>query len=172
MTPLARARFVGLCGVFGGALAALTPACGLDWTVRDDPGDGPRPESSRPDVVVIDGGPDGPADGPDTSLPDANPCVGLGEDVATARLKAKECAFGTAGQCTTTVKDECDCPVVVRASGSTQNTTYAKAIADLLAKCPKPKACDSLCPVLPAPASWACLVKPADAGGGAECFPP
>ena len=166
MTPSARARFVMLVGVLGGALAALAPACTLDWRVRPDPGDGAAAESSRPDVTVGDAGLDGPADAPGDSEPDADPCAVLREDVAKARSKAKECKLGTAGQCTTTVKDECDCDVVVRAAGSTENSAYANAVAALVGACGKPATCGS-CKQLGVPASWACLVN----GVPTECVP-
>ena len=173
MTPLARARLVGIFGVFGGALAALVPACGLDWTVREDPGDGPVPESSRPDVTVVEGGRDGPLDAPDGADGAPDKCVTLGASVKTAKFRAKECTVGASGQCATTVQDECECPVVVKLPGANaRNTAYADAIAALNAQCAAQVQAGCLpCPGLPAMASWACLVRPADAGGGVECYP-
>ena len=166
MTPNARALGVALLGMLGGALSAFAPACSLDWTVRADPADGAALDSSGPDGAVGETGSDAPADAPGDSAIDAGPCSTLAADVAKARAKAKECQLGTAGQCTTTVKDECDCDVVVRAASSVEDAAYATAIAALIVACGKPAACGA-CKQLGLPASWACL-RPASV---TECLP-
>jgi hypothetical protein len=170
MTPKAHARFVVLFGVVAGASAALAPACSLDWQVRADPGDGALPESRPPDVTVADTATDAPDDGPIDSPPDpdASECATLAANVAKAKAKAKECELSM-GQCTTTVLDECDCKVVVKAPGTPQNTAYADAIAALLAKCGKPSPkCDGACAAVGLPAGWACLQP----GASPVCTPP
>jgi hypothetical protein len=144
------------------ASAALASACALDWSVRAEPAE----------ASVAEGGADAPAsdapaaDAPlDTSAedapasPDAAACDVLAADVANARKKARECQIGTAGQCTTTVVDECGCKVVIRTAGSTEAAAYASAISALVAGCGKPAACaTTACPQLGIPTSWACLV--------------
>jgi hypothetical protein len=159
MTLKAHARFVLLAGVAGVALIASAEACSLDWKVRPDPGDGPAPESSRPDVTVADAATDAPDDAPSDSAtdPDANGCAALAANVAKAKAKAKECELGM-GQCTATVLDECDCKVVVRAPGSPEDSVYTQAVSDLVTKCGKPSPkCDVACSSVGLPAGWACL---------------
>jgi hypothetical protein len=145
-----------ILGVVGGAMIAASQACSLDWGVRPDPGDGTAPETSRPDVTVVDTGLDA-LDAGEDSPTDADPCVALGAALAAARAKAKECQFGTSGACKVTIKDECDCEFVVRAAGSTENTKYANAVAAFVAgSCPPTPACGA-CPQLGSMVSWICL---------------
>jgi len=137
-------------------------ACSLDWSVRPSPLDGSASETS----VAADAS-DAPAalDATDTSAPtdapvspDAAMCDGLTIDVAQKRAKARECQIGTAGQCTTTVDDQCGCKVVVTFAGSANTNDYTAAVTNLIAQCGKP-ACTAPCPQLGLPQSWACLAN-------------
>jgi hypothetical protein len=169
MTSNAHARFVALVGVAGGAFVALAAACSLDWSVRSDPDDAAGAESSKADVTVRDAGVDAPADVPEIDQ-DSGVCAALDADVANARAKAKECQIGTAGQCTTTVEDECACKVIVQYAGSAADSTYADAIAARIAAnatCGKPD-CTHACPQLGLPGGWACL---ANGSSGYACKP-
>ena len=152
--------------------AALLSACSLDWAVRADPGAG---DASLAEGGGSADGADAPvgADAADTSVPgdapvspDAAACAALLDGLAPKRKKARDCQIGTAGQCTTTVDDECGCKVIVTFPGVANTNDYAAAVGDLLAKCGKPP-CTAACPQLNLPSSWACL----GSSGGFSCTP-
>lgn len=113
------------------ALAALTGACAHDWTVRAD-GDagpsaiddgGPLPVEAGPTDagidVAVDATPGDGATGPD--------CTALANDLGAKRKAARVCQLGQ-GQCLSTVKDQCDCDVVIAASGSPAAIAYVSAV--------------------------------------------
>lgn len=144
------------------ALVAGFNACTLQWDVRPDPGDAAAPN---------DGGPDRPdtadAMGVDVApVPDAEAgpdCAALATAAREARALAKSCMLSM-GQCTMSVKDECDCDVVVRSTSSQNTTDYLAAVAAWKSACKPP--CTG-CPQLTPPASWACL----QTGAMPECKP-
>ncbi|MDB5215727.1 MAG: hypothetical protein JWO86_3654 [Myxococcaceae bacterium] len=150
--------------------AAVLSACSLDWSVRPDPGDA--------SIAAEAGGVDvtdalAPVDAADGSVPtdaplspEAAACQALGDDVTLKRKKARECQIGTAGQCTTTVKDECGCDVIVTSAGSTKTSDFTSAVMTFLSECEKPP-CTAACPQNGVPASWACLVV----AGDTRCTP-
>jgi len=148
----------------------MLSACSLDWSVRPDTGDASLAEvGSGADVA------DAPAalDAPDTSVPtdaplspDAARCAMLMDDVVQTRKKARECQIGTAGQCTTTVDDECGCKVIVTFAGAPKTNDFVAAVSDLVTQCGKPP-CTAPCPQLGLSTSWACL----GSSGGFSCTP-
>ena len=148
----------------------LLAACSLDWSVRSDPGDAALPDGPSPadaaDAPV-------PADGADTSVPtdapisaDAAACAMLMDGVTQKRKKARDCQIGTAGQCTTTVDDECGCKVIVTFAAAPDTMAYTKAVGDLVGQCGRPP-CTAACPQLGLSTSWACL----GSGAGFSCSP-
>jgi hypothetical protein len=141
-------------------------ACGLDWTVRSNPDDASPVGEGGPDVVAdtqlgVDVA-DATTEMDAPLSPDAQACAVLAADVAAKKKKARECQFGAAGQCTTTVKDECDCDVIIRLQASTPTTDYTKAVSLYVASCGKPPAAQCTCPQLGLPSQWACLVAAPD----------
>jgi len=114
--------------------------------------------------LVMDANETGTTDAPGD--PDASACAALAGDLAKAKARARDCMLAS-GQCTTTVNDECDCPVIVATAGSAASTDYSNAVAAYLAACKKPATCGT-CPQLGATASWACL-QPM---GVIHCTPP
>lgn len=142
---------------------ATLGACTLDWEVRPDPGT--SPEAASPDVAA-DASSEGSAS--DASV-DANddggaPCDALLANVAAARTAARACQLGQAGQCTSTVKDECDCNVVVRLATDAKTDAFVAAVTAYRASCSPSCAA---CPQEKPPATWACL----QSGSLIECFP-
>ncbi|MDB4993969.1 MAG: hypothetical protein JWM74_1401 [Myxococcaceae bacterium] len=91
---------------------------------------------------------------------DAGPCAALHDDVVLKRKKARECNLGTSGQCSTTVKDECNCDVVIRNATSAETNAYKAAVSALTTKCAVD--CSAACPQIGLPASWACLNNSGD----------
>lgn len=136
-------------------------ACALDWDVRPDPGTGadsagPDANDATTDSATADATNDAPVgDGAD--------CAGLLADVAAKKPVARACQLAS-GQCTTSVKDECDCDVVVALASGPKTDAYVAAIAAYRAACTPSCAA---CPQLPPSGSWACL----QSGGVVECFP-
>jgi hypothetical protein len=151
--------------VASSSCAAAMMACSLDWAVRSDPGASPE---SGGDVADARSGDDSDAatssDAP--MLVDSAYCMALAAEVARTKTKARECQLVVAGQCTTSVKDECECDVVVRFAGAVATTDYANAIGALRAACEKSLACKP-CPQLPLMGSWKCLQQ----GLPVECYP-
>ena len=132
--------------------------------MRPEATEGGAPDTSLADVSVVESGIDAPDDAAAEGS-DADPCDALRAAVVSTLDKAKKCTFGTSGQCSTTVRDECDCDVVVSVAGSTEATAYVQAVADLhAASCPPSPACAASCPVLPSKPSWSCLAT-------SLCFP-
>lgn len=129
------------------ALAALTGACAHDWSVRADADAGATP--------IDDGGPvpieAGPSDAGIDAAVDANPgdgatspdCTALAIDLGAKRKAARACQLGQ-GQCLSTLKDQCDCDVVIAVPGSSSAIAYASAVTGFKASgCPK--GCASQC---------------------------
>jgi hypothetical protein len=171
-SPVRRARrsfaTVFLTGLFA---ASVMAACGLDWTVRSDAGDASPVAEGGIDVIadspiavdVTDTSP--PIDAP--LSPDAMACNALAADLNGKKAKAKDCQVGMTGQCTSTVDDECGCPVVVRFAVGTPTTEYKDAIATFVASCGKPPAGSCLCPQIGLPGSWSCVFN----AGVPRCTP-
>lgn len=145
-------------------VVVTTPfACTLDWDVRPDPGlstDGAATdaiEAANDGTTTTDALNDAPPI-------DAADCAGLEADVVAKKPLARACQLGQSGQCTTTVKDECNCDVVVRFASDPNTDAYVAAIAAYRASCtPSCQACPQLSP----PASWACL----QSGSVIACVP-
>jgi hypothetical protein len=137
-------------------LVAMGGACSLDWAGRADPGDAGADTALADRASAEASGDAADASAGDASAGDAAPCATLAADVARTKAKARDCTLGQPAQCTTTVQDECDCPVIVRTAGAPLSNDYASAIAALVAACGKPASCTTCAP-LGVPASWACL---------------
>lgn len=153
-----------LLAVAFGAAAPL--ACSLDWTVRSDPGDAASSADAAldraGDVPSSDGGNDAPLD----AGGDAPDCASLQAKVIAARKKARECNIGTAGQCTTSVQDECRCPVPVTFAAPADATQkYLDAIDAYETSCTPD--CSAQCRQLTPQGSWACLSQ----NDGVHCVP-
>lgn len=118
------------------AIVALTSACAHDWSVRADvdaaavPTDdgGPSPVEAGPSDASVDARGDAPS-GDGATSPD---CTALGIDLGAKRKAARSCQLGQ-GQCLSTVKDQCDCDVVIATSGSPQTIAYLSAVTALKA---------------------------------------
>ena len=153
-----RGSRVALGGAIAGAASVIAAGCSLGWEVRPDPG---APDTSVPDVGVSDTATDGATDAPDDVVADgdatdADPCDGLRPSLAKARADAKKCAFPSVTQCKVTVKDECDCDVIVATAASSETTAYGEAVAKFLgASCPHVPAC--ACPALGSMTAWSCV---------------
>lgn len=110
------------------AVPAVT-ACSLDFTVRPDPGDAGAPfEAGAADGEARDATSD--AEAPETGGPDADAgpdCTALANDVDAKRKAARACTLAS-GHCTTTVKNQCDCDVVVAVAGSAAVAAYQAAV--------------------------------------------
>jgi hypothetical protein len=145
------------------SLAIVTTlfACALDWDVRPDPGsgvDGAGPDAS--DSATTDAPADTTSEAP---VGDAADCAALLADVAAKKPLARACQLAS-GQCTTAVKDECDCDVVVALASGAKTDAYAAAVAAYRAACAPSCAA---CPQLPPSGSWTCL----QSGSVIACFP-
>jgi hypothetical protein len=133
------------------AARAALAACGLyactyAWPIGAVPGDGgsdgPLPEGSadaaeEDDAEGPDAGQDAPADSPTPRDVDAD-CPGLYQDLDASRVAAKKC-FGTVGDCTLTVTDECGCKTWVEMfSGQLDYQAKADALkkSGCALKCP------------------------------------
>ncbi|MBS2016380.1 MAG: hypothetical protein JST00_26080 [Deltaproteobacteria bacterium] len=144
------------------AVAALG-ACTLDWEVRPDPG--VPSEAASPDVATDAGADAATPDAPlDATEDDGAACAALLANVTSARAAARSCQLGQAGQCTSTVKDECDCNVVVRLASDPKTDAFVAAVASYRVSCSPSCAA---CPQEKPPATWACL----QSGSVIECFP-
>jgi hypothetical protein len=144
----------------GALVAAALVACTLDWEVRPDPA--PVAEAGA-DVVA-------PATeaGADVMTPvvDAAPgkdadCTTLAADVEDKKAKARVCTLAP-GECQQTVKDACDCDVVVTNAGASATSDYVAAVAAFKAKCKA--TCKPTCPPT---FGHACL----QSGVKIECYP-
>jgi len=148
------------------AAAPLLAACSLDWDVRPDPGDTSTDAASD---AAPEGGARADASGPLDAAPkdgasDATDCTALAADVARTRPRARACQLAQTGQCKTTVKDECNCDVVVRLPSSPETDAYVAAVAAFTASC---TAACAACPQLVPSASWGCVQNPV----AVECYP-
>jgi hypothetical protein len=158
-SQVARLRLLRAVGTF-----ALLTGCTLDWAVRPDPPFVDGGVDAGPDTVAPSDA-NAPADATVTDS-DATPsvdCAALRSKVDTARKTARTCTL-TIGECQQTVKNECDCDVVIRQVGSSQATAYVNAVRELL---------DSGCPtgctgaLCPSTTGRNCLQNPS----GPECYP-
>ncbi len=119
MTPKPRARLALLVlGVLGGAVVAFGPGCSLDWNERAEPSESGPSETNAPDVMVADTGTDVTVD--DAPADSGADCATLKATVDATKYKAQKCGF-VAGQCKTTVKDECKCDVIVKTADSPED---------------------------------------------------
>ena len=153
----------------GASFAAVVLACSLDWAVRLDDVDASRPEDGGPeDNTPQDGSidaerEDAPANDADATI--TVECVALYDQLDAALKNARQCVTLGVSECQQTVKDVCDCDVVVRQVGSSQAKDYEKTVAKLR---------DSGCPtgctgaLCPSTNGRGCLSKPS----GFECYPP
>lgn len=116
-------------------LSAIAAGCSLDFTVRPQPADGGSPSDAGPDVTE----PDGDATGPDVDAGDASDgatedadasidCKALADDVDAKLKTARTCVLAS-GQCTSVVKNQCDCDVVIASSGAAATSSYQDAVA-------------------------------------------
>jgi hypothetical protein len=142
-------------------------ACNLDWNVRPDPVDGGTIVGRDASDERSSGGRDAGADGP-SMVTDADTGVGVDCAALTAELDdrrktARRCSFQV-GECLESVKDACDCDVVIGRSGSAETSAYASSVARL-----KESGCPLGCGACPATTPRNCLSK---ATGVIECFPP
>lgn len=151
-------------------LIAFMAGCSLDFTVRPDPADGGSPQDGGPDANQPDGDSGGDvtvADAGDASSADVDAavdCKGLADDV-DAKLKAARTCVLASGQCTTTLKNQCDCDVVIASNGSTQASSYQDAVAKF-----KSSGCVLGCTgTCASTANRNCLQG---GGGDTLCFPP
>lgn len=143
-------------------VGAIPCACALDWDVR------PAPVTSS-DVLVPEAATEAAADATgtdaetDAAETDAAQCEPLLADVAAKKTLARSCQLAS-GQCTTTVKDECDCDVIVALASGSKTDDYVAAVAAYRASCTP--SCVA-CPQLGVPGTWACL----QSGGEIRCTP-
>lgn len=154
-----RARLVLLAFASPLGLGVLA-ACGWDWRVRaDDTPDeaGVAGEAGAETGPRVDAGADvTSARDAEAGLP-AVDCRALAEDVDRTRKDARACELGK-GQCLSTVKDQCDCKVVVAVPGSAKVIAYEQAVAALRASgCAL--GCASSCP---ASSPSNCLQQPTE----------
>ena len=143
------ARAIGFCC----ALVAGV-GCTYDWPVGALPGagDASLAEASLPDGASSDGGKavdatlDAPAEGGPDGAPAADgpvvDCVALAAQVKRDRAAAKQCVE-TAGECMTTVDDECGCASFVGKPTTVETATYRTSAAALkssrcMLACPSP----------------------------------
>lgn len=146
---------------FVAATALFAYACALDWDVRPDPGTGVDSGATEAGDAATDSATgDAPSDAP---AGDAADCAALLADVTTKRTLARSCQLAS-GHCTTSVKDECDCDVVVKLAVDSKTDAYLAAVAAYRVACTPSCAA---CPQLPPSGSWACL----QSGSVVECFP-
>lgn len=119
-------------------LILLVTACSLDFTVRPQPADGGSPSDAGIDVDQpgIDADRDSDADASIADAGDATTtdgdaavdCTALANDVA-AKLKAARACTLASGHCTTAVKNQCDCDVVIASGGSAAVASYQSAVS-------------------------------------------
>ena len=148
-------------------LISFGAGCSLDFTVRSQPADGGSApdandasdanpsEDAGSDVAVVDATPDADA---------AADCTALALEVETNLKNARACVLAS-GQCMTTVKDQCNCDVVIAVAGSASVAIYEASVTDYKASGCALGCSDAGCP---STGSRNCLQK----GGIVECFPP
>jgi hypothetical protein len=113
-------------------LPAILTGCAYDWAIGAagrDAGSGGRDAGAggsdtgaggHPGTGGSDAGAGGSDAGPD--------CAALLEDLAAARTAAKTCTLGAAGQCSTSIVDECGCASYVTQGGSAAASAFAAAV--------------------------------------------
>ncbi len=149
---------LALAGAIAGVTAAIAAGCSLGWEVRPDPGEAGAPDTSVLDVALTESGTDAPGDvGADVVEADADPCAARRAAVAKARAGARKCTFPSATQCKVTVKDECDCDVIVASAASAETTLYSEAVAAFLADACAPSPACASCPLLGSMTAWSCV---------------
>jgi hypothetical protein len=151
-----------------GGLAFL--ACSLDWQVRSDPGAQPSPPDAANErgedhfvpVPVEDAGDAAviPVDA-DSDADASDRCAALQAELLAQLNKARACSFLT-GECQLTVKDQCNCDVVVANPDASATTDFRSSVAQLKAEC------SLACGTCPSTTGRACLAK----GTKIECYPP
>jgi hypothetical protein len=127
----------------------LLAGCSLDFTVRPQPVEGGVPTDAGPDAdAPLDAAPDVIDAGPDVEV-DANDsgpdCLALADEVDSKRDAARACTLA-AGHCQQTVKNQCDCDVVIAVPGSADVIKYQEAV-DRLVKSGCPLGCPGVCPM-------------------------
>jgi hypothetical protein len=141
--------------------------CAYDWEIGAPVDAGSDAGAGGQDAGAHDAGDDagehdaGPHDaGPQDAGPhDAGPdCAMLEATLSSARAAAKACTLGEAGQCATSIEDECGCTSYVNQDGS----AFAAAVQAV-----KAAGCTSTC--------GTCLVSPGacllNGGTQAVCVP-
>jgi len=137
------------------ALASLVAGAGCvyDWdlgtTADTDPGD--------VDAGGVDAGSDAGGDA-------ASGCDALVQKVQAARVAAKSCTLGAAGQCGGSIVDECGCTSFVKDPQSSEASAFAAAVAEL-ASSNCPASCPASCML---GMTGTCLLS---AGMGPYCLP-
>ncbi len=141
--------------------AALFVACTLDWQVRPDPGTTP-PDLDASTEASASTEADAAAPAPaDAEAGTSTDCTALRAEAAAVLQAARKCGFAV-GECQPTVKDDCNCDVVVARADGADTNAYRAKVERMKAECPR--ACGS-CPSV---ASRACLQK---GNGQIECYP-
>ena len=155
--PVVRALCLGALG------AAVFWGCTLDWTVRGDvvPGSSSgSPEASSEAARPLGDASDTEAETPDA---EAGACTTLTTTLVDARKRARECTtVGPLTECQVTVKDECDCDVVVRLLGVPRTTELQNAVKAFV-----DAGCSKACPLCKPTTGKSCLAN----GGPLECYP-
>lgn len=159
-------------------LTAVLPvaACSYDWAVAKG---GPGADAGADVSVGVDAAPgtDAPSDmGVDAAPPNeaappadapsevASDCASLEAQLTASRALAIQCVPTSTSACSTTITDECGCPVVVGDGQSTKAMQYAAlAAAYVQQSCPRPSWCGTcmtpnlhLCIAVDGGASYAC----------------
>ena len=156
MAP-ARRRIVAF-SVFLGA------GCSLDFTVRPDPGDAGSPPADAGDAAIDSSPPVDASDADAVIVADADggpDCDALAKEVAAKRDAARKCTLAS-GQCMSTVKDQCECDVVIAVGGSPAAASFEEA-----AKRYKTSGCTLGCSTCTTPTNKNCL----QTGSDVSCFP-
>ena len=142
----------------------LANGCSLDFTVRPDPGDASADGATD---VLVERVQDALAEGDavqDGDAPSVD-CQALRDEVEAKLKSARACTLAS-GHCQSTIKDQCECDVVIATPGSTAAGAYADAVARL-----KNTTCERGCspsPGCPLTTNRNCLQK----GAIVECYPP
>jgi hypothetical protein len=137
-----------LAGFIALALATFVAGAGCvyDWDLG-------TPAQAGADAGGVDAGGDA-----------APSCDTLVQKVEAARLAAKACTLGAAGQCAGSIVDACECVSFVKDAQSPEASAFAAAVSEL-ASSNCPAACSGTC--MPA-VSGTCLLS---AGMGPYCSP-
>lgn len=140
--------------------------CSLDFTVRPQPADGGSSPEAGADADAgdrpNDAGTGEAGDGSPLDADAAVDCDALELEVKAKLDAARACTLAS-GHCTTTVKDQCNCDVVIAVTGSPAASDYEAAVTKY-----KASTCALGCGTCPSTANRNCLQK----GGIVECYPP